>query len=106
MAWLTQLLTGGLLGKVTEIIKVFTGDRSKRESGFHEESIASREQFATEFRVSRGGIIESIMDALNRQKLEELKKESIKPKKAKPKKPKKEAPMTNQAIKEWNDKRR
>ena len=66
MAWLTQLLTGGLLGKVTEIIKVFTGDRSKRESGFHEESIASREQFATEFRVSRGGIIESIMDALNR----------------------------------------
>lgn len=63
---LTNLLGGGILETVRKGVGMFTGDRAERERGYHDESMASRHQFAAEFQVRNRTWFDSLIDGLNR----------------------------------------
>lgn len=66
MGWLVKLLGGNILGAVDKIVGRFTGDRTAREAGYHEESMESHRQFAAEFQVSNRTWFDSLIDGFNR----------------------------------------
>ncbi len=66
MNWLVKLLGGNILGVVDKIIGRFAGDRTAREAGYHDESMASRQQFAAEFQVLNRTWFDSLIDGINR----------------------------------------
>lgn len=66
MNWLFKILGGGVVETVRKGIGMFTGDRAAREAGYHEESMASRAQFAAEFQVKNRTWFDSLIDGFNR----------------------------------------
>lgn len=66
MNWLVNLVGGGLAETVRKGVGMITGDKAAREAGYHEESMASHNQFAAEFQVQNRTRLDSLIDALNR----------------------------------------
>jgi len=66
MKGLVNLLGGGIVETVRKGIGMFTGDKAAREAGYHEESMASHNQFAAEFQVQNRTWFDSLIDGLNR----------------------------------------
>ena len=61
----TGLVTG-VGNAVGGVAKIFVGDRSAREAGYHDENMESRRQFSTEFQVARRTWFDSLVDGINR----------------------------------------
>lgn len=68
-----SFLGGGIAKGVSGVIdsgaglaRVFVGDKGQRDQGYHDESMASRNQFATEFQVTNRTWFDSLIDGLNR----------------------------------------
>lgn len=66
MGWLVKLLGGNILETVRKTVGMFTGDRTAREAGYHDESMESRREFAAEFQVANRTWFDSLIDGLNR----------------------------------------
>ena len=78
MGWLAKLLTGGGLGVIDKLVGRFTGDRTAREAGYHDESMESHREFAAEFQVTNRTKFDSLIDGQDRQEASAGKSASIK----------------------------
>ncbi len=66
MGFLAKFLGGGALGAIDKLVGRFAGDRTAREAGYHDESMASHDQFAAEFQVRNRTWFDSLIDGFNR----------------------------------------
>ena len=61
-----SMLFGGGIQSINSLYSTIFGNRAARESGVHDENMASRQEFATEFTISNRGFLDRGIDFFNR----------------------------------------